>query len=193
MSLWLILLLGIEVLCQYRFIYSSNFLGQSGDQTIARARVRAAAPLPFAVRFDLTPVGTATTGAISDVEAINDIFSEGLISIVADLLTIFTVLTLMFYSDWRLTLVALLPFPFMVYATYQFKEGIKSTFQAVRNQVARLNAFLQERVTGMSIVQSFAAEPQELAKFKAINNKHTQAHLQSIWYYSVFFPVVKYS
>lgn len=190
MSLWLILLLGIEVLCQYRFIYSSNLLGQS---VIKLLRVRVFERLlHYRLRwFDLTPVGTATTRAISDVEAINDIFSEGLISIVADLLTILTVLTLMFYSDWRLTLVALLPFPFMVYATYQFKEGIKSTFQAVRNQVARLNAFLQERVTGMSIVQTFAAEPQELAKFKAINDEHTQAHLQSIWYYSVFFPVVE--
>lgn len=190
MSLILIGILLIETLCQYRFIYSSNLLGQL---VIKSLRVRVFERLlQYRLRwFDLTPVGTATTRAISDVEAINDIFSEGLISIVADLLTIVTVLTIMFYSDWRLTLVALIPFPFMVYATYRFKEGIKSTFQTVRNQVARLNAFLQEHITGMSVVQLFAVEKQELDKFKAINDEHTKAHLQSIWYYSVFFPVVE--
>lgn len=190
MAILLVTILCIEVLCQYRFIYSSNLLGQS---VIKLLRVRVFERLlQYRLRwFDLTPVGTATTRAISDVETINDIFSEGLISIVADLLTIVTVLIIMFYSDWRLTLVALIPFPFMVYATYRFKEGIKATFQIVRNQVARLNAFLQERVTGMSIVQTFAAEQQELERFKAINDEHTQAHLQSIWYYSVFFPVVE--
>jgi ATP-binding cassette subfamily B multidrug efflux pump len=190
MSLILIGILLIETLCQYRFIYSSNLLGQL---VIKSLRVRVFERLlQYRLRwFDLTPVGTATTRAISDVEAINDIFSEGLISIVADLLTIVTVLAIMFYSDWRLTLVALIPFPFMVYATYRFKEGIKSTFQTVRNQVARLNAFLQEHITGMSVVQLFAVEKQELDKFKAINDEHTKAHLQSIWYYSVFFPVVE--
>lgn len=190
MSFILIGILIIESLCQYRFIYSSNLLGQS---VIKLLRVRVFERLlQYRLRwFDVTPIGTATTRAISDVEAINDIFSEGLISIVADLLTIFTVLTLMFYSDWRLTLVALIPFPFMVYATYQFKEGIKSTFQIVRNQVARLNAFLQEHISGMNIVQIFAVEEQELKKFEAINDEHTKAHLESIWYYSIFFPVVE--
>ncbi|MFN3940168.1 MAG: ABC transporter ATP-binding protein, partial [Chitinophagales bacterium] len=141
--------------------------------------------------FDKTPVGTSTTRTINDLETINSVFTEGIIQIIADLLTIIFVLAFMFYSNWQLTLVSLISFPLIIYATYIFKEGIKSTFQSVRTQVAMLNAFLQERITGMRVVQIFNAEQQEYEKFKKINDAHRRANIRSVWYYSVFFPVVE--
>ena len=141
--------------------------------------------------FDTTPVGTSTTRAINDVETINDIFSEGMINIAADLLTIFMVFGIMLYSDWRLALVSLIPIPMLFYATYWFKESVNKSFQSVRNQVARLNTFLQEHISGMSVVQIFGAEQAEYKKFEEINREHTDAHIRSIWAYSVFFPAVE--
>jgi ATP-binding cassette subfamily B protein len=125
------------------------------------------------------------------VEAINEIFSEGIIAIIADLLTIFTIIGLMLYMDWRLTLVSLSTFPILVYATYVFKEKIKSSFQDVRNQVARMNAFLQEHITGMRVIQIFTAEEKEMDKFKAINAEHKRANIESIMWFSIFFPLVE--
>lgn len=190
MAIILIGILIVESFFRYNFIYLTNWLGQS---IIKNLRVRVFKHvIRFRLRyFDNTPIGTSTTRAINDVETINDIFSQGLITIVADLLTIFMVLGIMFYTNWKLSLVCLATFPFLIYATYVFKEGIKSTFQTVRTQVARLNAFLQEHITGMSIVQIFSAEEKEMQKFVKINDDQKKAHVLSIWYYSIFFPVVE--
>jgi len=142
-------------------------------------------------QFDTTPIGTLTTRTINDIENINDIFSEGLIPILADLLSIIVVLVTMFVTDWRLTLIALVPFPIMIIATYYFKESVKKSFIKVRNAVAALNAFVQEHITGMQVVQAFAAEEREFKKFDTINQKHRNANIKSIFAYSVFFPLVE--
>lgn len=188
-----LLLMGVLILessLQYNFNYAANWLGQT---VIKDLRVRVFDKIVnFRLRyFDTTPVGTSTTRAINDVETINDIFSEGMINIAADLLTIFMVFGIMLYSDWRLALVSLIPIPMLFYATYWFKESVNKSFQSVRNQVARLNTFLQEHISGMSVVQIFGAEQAEYKKFEEINREHTDAHIRSIWAYSVFFPAVE--
>jgi len=142
-------------------------------------------------QFDTTPIGVLTTRTINDIESINDIFSDGLIQIIADLLSIIVVLVTMFRTDWLLTLIALIPFPLLILATYYFKESVNKSFITVRNAVAALNAFVQEHITGMQVVQAFAAEDREFGKFKAINKKYRNANIKSIFAYSVFFPVVE--
>lgn len=182
-------LLLFQAMLTYFFTYSTNWLGQSIVRDL-RQRVYAHV-LNLNLRyFDRTPLGTATTRTITDVEAINDIFSQGVITILSDLLTIIAVLSVMFYSSWQLTLVCLSVFPVLLIAAYIFKEGIRKSFTEVRNQVARLNAFLQEHISGMSVVQVFTAEQREMKKFMAINKDHRTANIRSIWYYSIFFPVV---
>lgn len=173
----------------YFFTYNTNWLGQSIVRDL-RERVYAHV-IDLNLRyFDRTPLGTATTRTISDVEAINDIFAEGVITILSDLLTIVAVLSVMFYSSWQLTLVCLSVLPILLVAAYIFKEGIRKSFTDVRNQVARLNAFMQEHISGMSVVQVFNAEEREMKKFKLINKEHRTANIRGIWYYSIFFPVV---
>jgi ATP-binding cassette subfamily B multidrug efflux pump len=142
-------------------------------------------------QFDRTPIGTLTTRTINDLESINDVFADGLIPILADLLSIACVLTYMFWTDWQLTLIALIPFPIMLVATYIFKESTRKSFQKVRTAVADLNAFVQEHLTGMSLVQAFVAEEREQQQFNVINKRHRQANIQAIFAYSVFFPVVE--
>jgi ATP-binding cassette, subfamily B, multidrug efflux pump len=142
-------------------------------------------------QFDTTPIGTLTTRTINDIESINDVFADGLIPIIADLLSIICILGFMFYVDWRLTLICLTPFPLLIAATYFFKETVNKSFIRVRNAVAHLNAFVQEHITGMAIVQAFAAEEREHAKFKNINTEHRDANIKGIFAYSVFFPVVE--
>jgi ATP-binding cassette subfamily B protein len=142
-------------------------------------------------QFDTTPIGILTTRTINDIENINDIFTDGLIPIISDLLSIIVVLVVMFVVDWRLTLIALIPFPLLILATYYFKESVNKSFIKVRNAVAALNAFVQEHITGMQVVQAFAAEEREFGKFKVINKKYRNANIQSIFAYSVFFPVVE--
>ena len=142
-------------------------------------------------QYDKTPIGTLTTRTINDIESINDIFSDGLIPIIADLLSIIAVLTYMFFVNWQLTLICLAPFPVLIIATYYFKESVNKSFIRVRNAVAQLNAFVQEHITGMSIVQTFAAEEREFKKFNAINKEHRNANIKSIFAYSVFFPAVE--
>ncbi|MBL7788175.1 MAG: ABC transporter ATP-binding protein [Chitinophagales bacterium] len=190
MTLLLVGVLVLESSLQYNFNYAANWLGQT---VIKDLRVRVFDKIVnFRLRyFDTTPVGTSTTRAINDVETINDIFSEGMINIAADLLTIVMVFAIMFYSDWRLALVSLIPIPMLFYATYWFKESVNKSFQSVRNQVARLNTFLQEHISGMNVVQIFGAEQAEYKKFEEINREHTAAHIRSIWAYSVFFPAVE--
>ncbi len=190
MTILLIIILLVESVIRYFFTYLTNWLGQS---VIKNLRVRVfnhviGRRLQY---FDKTPIGTATTRTINDVETINDVFAQGFITIIADLLTLAAIVTIMFYTDWRLTLVSLATFPVMLYGTYIFKEKIKSAFQTVRTQVSRLNAFLQEHITGMKVIQIFNAEEMEMEKFQTINAGHRDAHVRSIWYYSIFFPFVE--
>lgn len=190
MTMILIAMLIVESLLQYGFIYITSWLGQS---VIRNLRVRVFGHV-IGLRlqyFDRTPIGTVTTRTISDVETINNIFSQGLVQIIADLLTIIAIIAFMLATNWKLTLVSLATFPLLLYSTYVFKESIKTAFQSVRNQVAKLNAFTQEHITGMRMIQIFNAQKREMDRFKEINKDHRDAHIQSIYAYSVFFPVVE--
>jgi ATP-binding cassette subfamily B protein len=184
------LLLILEVILQYGFIYSTNWLGQSVIRDLRKSVFSHVVDLRLRY-FDQTPIGTITTRTISDIESINNVFSEGVITIVADILAIIVILVIMFMSSWQLTVICIATLPLMLIATYVFKEKVKSAFQVVRTQIAKMNAFLQERISGMRIVQIFTAEKRELEKFRIINREYTQANLNSILYYAVFFPVVE--
>ena len=141
--------------------------------------------------FDKTPVGTAVTRSVSDIQTITDLFSAGIITILGDLIQIVAILSCMFYINVKLTLLTISVVPILLYAANIFRKGIRDTFQEVRNQVSNLNAFLQERITGMQIVQLFNQQKREYDKFKAINTKHRDANIRSVLYYSIFFPVVE--
>ncbi len=190
MTYLLLAILLLQALLSYNFTYSTNLLGQSIVRDL-RTRVFSHVLSLNLRHFDRTPIGTSVTRTISDVEAVNDIFAEGIITILSDLLTLIAVLIMMFYSSWQLSLVTLSVLPLLLVAAYIFKEGIRISFTDVRNQVARLNAFLNEHITGMNVVQIFNAEEREMKKFKGINLDHRTANIKSIWYYSVFFPVVE--
>ncbi|TZF86399.1 ABC transporter ATP-binding protein (plasmid) [Pedobacter sp. BS3] len=183
-------LLILQSLVQYYQTFSTNLLGQSVIRNLRIDVFNHITSLRLKY-FDRTPIGMLITRTVSDLETIADIFSEGLISIIGDLLLVIGVLVVMLIQDWKLTLVTLIPMPLLFLATYIFKEAIKSAFQEVRTQVARLNTFLQEHITGISIIQYFAREAQEMKKFKAVNKLHRDAHIRSNWYYSIFFPVVE--
>src|SRR6478609_5387094 len=141
--------------------------------------------------FDKTPIGRLVTRTISDVETLADVFSEGLAAMASDLLQVVFILAFMFFTDWRLALVSLSTIPLMLLSTYIFKEKIKVAFNDVRNAVSNLNAFVQEHITGMNIVQIFGSEKKEFEKFREINKEHRDANLKSVLYYSVYFPVAE--
>ena len=183
-------LLIIESIGRFVFTFFTASLGQSVVKDIRDNTFNKIVHLNLS-QFDHTPIGTLTTRTINDIESINDIFSDGLIPMVADLLSIISVLVFMFCIDWQLTLVCLAPFPVLIIATYYFKESVNKSFTQVRNAVAALNAFVQEHITGMAVVQAFAAEDRELQKFTIINKQHKDANIKSIFAYSVFFPVVE--
>ena len=183
-------LLIIESAVRFYFSYITAWLGQTVVKDM-RIKVYEKVVGLNLRQFDQTPIGTLTTRTINDIEAINDIFSDGLVPIIADLLSIISILSIMFYVDWRLTLVCLAPFPILILATYYFKESVNKSFIRVRNAVAQLNAFVQEHITGMQVVQAFAAEDREFEKFKKINKSHRNANINAIFAYSVFFPVVE--
>ena len=183
-------LLIIESAVRFYFSYITAWLGQTVVKDM-RIKVYEKVVGLNLRQFDQTPIGTLTTRTINDIEAINDIFSDGLVPIIADLLSIISILSIMFYVDWRLTLVCLAPFPILILATYYFKESVNKSFIKVRNAVAQLNAFVQEHITGMQVVQAFAAEDREFEKFKKINKSHRNANINAIFAYSVFFPVVE--
>jgi ATP-binding cassette subfamily B protein len=176
----------IETLFRFIFTFTTAVLGQSVVKDLRVQTYEKILKLNLR-QFDKTPIGTLTTRTINDIESINDIFSDGLVPIIADLLTIICVLGMMVWLDWRLTLIALIPFPIMLIATYYFKESINRSFFKVRNAVAALNAFVQEHLSGMHVVQAFAAEEKEFGKFKKINKEHRQANIKAIFAYSVFF------
>ncbi len=185
-----IALLLIETTCRFFFTFTTASLGQSVVKDLRITTYNKIVHLNLS-QFDKTPIGTLTTRTINDIESVNDIFSDGLIPIIADMLSIISILTYMFIADWRLTLVCLAPFPVLIIATYYFKESVNKSFIKVRNAVAALNAFVQEHITGMGIVQAFAAEKREQQKFNDINKEHLLANVRSIFAYSVFFPVVE--
>ncbi len=185
-----LVLLIIESVCRFVFTFFTASLGQSVVKDMRVTTYKKVIGLNLA-QFDKTPIGTLTTRTINDIESINDIFSDGLIPIIADMLSIIAVLAYMFYTDPWLTLVCLAPFPLLIIATFYFKESVNKSFIRVRNAVAALNAFVQEHITGMSIVQSFASEKREFNKFNNINKDHRNANIQSIFAYSVFFPIVE--
>ena len=141
--------------------------------------------------FDQHPIGMLVTRSVSDMETVAEIFSQGILVIVGDLLKLFGVLSFMFYINWELTLIVLIPIPLLVFSTNVFKRAIKKSFQEVRKQVSSLNTFVQEHITGMNVVQIFSREEIEADKFKTINNKHKKAHVKGIMAYSIFFPVVE--
>lgn len=185
-----VILLLLETGFRFLFTYSTASLGQSVVKDMRISTYNKILHLNLS-QYDKTPIGTLTTRTINDIESINDIFSDGLIPIIADLLAIFSVLTYMFYVDWKLTLVCLAPFPILIVATYYFKESVNRSFIRVRNAVASLNAFVQEHITGMAVVQAFAAEKKEFEKFNSINKEHRNANVKAIFAYSVFFPIVE--
>ena len=189
-TLLLVFLLVVESLVQFFYIYWANWLGQSVIRDL-RMQVYNHI-LNFKQKyFDNTPIGTLVTRVISDIETIADIFSQGLLVIIGDILKLLVVLVVMFATDWRLTLFSLASIPVLIVATYWFKRSIKSAFQEVRTQVSELNTFVQERIVGMRIVQLFNREKVEFENFKSINELHKKAHIRSIWYYSIFFPIVE--
>jgi len=194
MIIWItiiqIVFLFIETAIRFYFSYITAWLGQAVVKDMRVKVFNKILHLNLS-QFDKTPIGTLTTRTIDDIERINDIFADGLIPIIADLLSIVAVLSYMFWQDWQLTLIALIPFPVLIIATYYFKESVNRSFHRVRNAVARLNAFVQEHITGMYIVQAFAAEEREFEKFKSINKEHRNANIHAIFAYSVFFPVVE--
>ena len=190
MAMLFIGVLIFESILRYFFIYASNWVGQAVVRDL-RVRVFNHITSLRLTYFDRTPIGISTTRTINDIENINAVFSQGLMTIIADFLTVFVVLGVMFWVSWKLTLVCLITMPFLIAATYIFKEAIKTSFQQVRAQIAKMNAFLQERLTGMKIVQIFNAEAQEMEKFKAINRDYTKANIDSILAYSIYYPVVE--
>lgn len=186
----LIGLMLLQALVQWAHTYYSGWIGQV---IIKDIRVRLYKHL-LKLRlkfFDNTPIGRLVTRNVSDIETLADVFSEGLAAIIGDLLQIITILGVMFYIDWKLTLVSLCTLPLLIISTYVFKEKIKVTFNDVRNAVSNLNSFLQEHITGMNIVQIFNREQREFQKFKEINREHSSAHIRSVLYYSIYFPVAE--
>lgn len=189
-TLLLVGLLFFEGIVQFFYIYLSTWIGQHVIQDLRSKIFKHILSLRMKY-FDNTPIGTLVTRAISDIETIADIFSQGLLVIIAELLKLIVVVSMMFYTDWRLAIIAMLTIPILLVATAWFKRNIKASFQDVREQVSRLNTFVQERIVGMNIVQIFNREEAEYQKFKNINQSHRDAHLRSIFYYAVFFPIVE--
>lgn len=186
----LMAILVIEGVLQFFYIYLSTWLGQHVIQDLRTKVFKHILSLRMKY-FDNTPIGTLVTRSISDIETIADIFSQGLLVIIAELLKLIVVVSMMFYVDWRLALIAMLTIPVLLVATSWFKRNIKASFQDVREQVSQLNTFVQEHIVGMNIVQIFNREKSEYDKFFKINKEHRDAHLRSIFYYAVFFPVVE--
>jgi len=189
-TILMIAILAIEAIVQFYYIYYAAWIGQHVIQDLRGKIYKHIVSLKLSF-FDKTPIGTVVTRTISDIETIAAIFSEGLLIIIAELLKIVAVLAVMFYTDVKLTIVSLASIPLLLIATSWFKRSIKSAFQQVRTQVSVMNAFIQEHIVGMNIVQIFVREQAEYQKFKKINKAHQDAHLRSILYYSIFFPVVE--
>lgn len=180
----------MEALCQFANTMLTSILGQNIIKDIRAKLFRHILNFRNSY-FDTTPVGTLTTRAVTDVEALADVFSQGFIVIMSDMLSLLVFVSAMFWVNWQLTFVVLLTVPLLLVATKFFQKGVKSTFNQVRNAVAALNTFVQEHIQGMQVVQLYNREEEEYKKFEAINEKHKEANIQAIWYYSIFFPVLE--
>jgi ATP-binding cassette subfamily B protein len=190
LSLIFIIVLFLHAFLTYLFTYLSGVLGQAVVRDL-RIKIFNHINRFNLSYFDKTPIGTSTTRTINDVETINTVFSQGVITIIADILTLIVVLAIMFITSWELTLIALTTSPFLVIASYIFKEKVKTSFQSVRTEISRMNAFLQEQISGMRLVQIFHIEKLSMLRFKTINREYTKANLDSVLYYAVFYPVVE--
>lgn len=186
----MIVVLLIQVFFQFSFIFYANWVGQHIIRDIRAKTFRKILQFKMGY-FDNSSVGKLVTRVVSDIETIANFFTQGVFMIVSDVLKMIVVIIVMFYTNWKLALIALATLPVLIYATKLFQIAIKSTFQDVRNQVANLNSFVQERVTGMKIVQLFNREKIEYKNFIEINNKHKKAHVKTVWYYSIFFPIAE--
>jgi ATP-binding cassette subfamily B multidrug efflux pump len=190
LSIIFIIVLFLHAFLTYLFTYLSGVLGQAVVRDL-RIKIFNHINRFNLSYFDKTPIGTSTTRTINDVETINTVFSQGVITIIADILTLIVVLAIMFITSWELTLIALTTSPFLVIASYIFKEKVKSSLQSVRTEISRMNAFLQEQISGMRLVQIFHIEKLSMRRFKTINREYTKANLDSVLYYAVFYPVVE--
>lgn len=183
-------LLIINAIVMYFHTYLSGWLGQN---IIKDIRIKLFSHLQnFKLQFfDKTPIGRIVTRNISDIETIADIFGQGIAAIIGDILQLFGIVVLMFYINWKLTLISLATLPFLFLTTYIFKEKVKLSFNNVRNAVANLNSYVQEHIIGMNIVQIFGNEEKEYKRFKDINETHLKANLKAVLYYSIYFPVME--
>ena len=186
----LLIIVFAEVILQFLFIYYANWVGQHIIRDIRGTIFRRIQSFKMSY-FDQNSVGRLVTRVVSDIETIANFFSGGVFMIVSDILKMLVVIVLMFIMNWYLALIVLAVLPILVYATKVFQVAIKATFQDVRNQVANLNGFVQERIVGMKILQLFGREEIEFENFKKINDKHKRAHVKTVWYYSIFFPVAE--
>ncbi|AMQ00425.1 antibiotic ABC transporter ATP-binding protein [Pedobacter cryoconitis] len=190
MTMLMLFLLVVQSVIQYSHTLLTNTLGQSAIRDLRINVFNHITKLRLQY-FDKTPIGQLITRTVSDLETISDIFSEGLIVIIGDILQVIAIIAVMFYADWELTVIVLLPMPLLIMATSVFQKSIKSAFQEIRTEVSNLNTYLQEHITGISIIQYFAREDQEFRKFRKINARYRDANIRSNWYYSIFFPVVE--
>ncbi len=190
MTLLMIGILVVESGGQFLSSYIITLLGQSVIRDLRVSVYRHISGLRVKY-FDNNPIGMLVTRVVSDIETIASIFTEGVVIVFGDLLQLSVVLVVMFSTDWRLSLIAISTIPLLLVATNIFKNGIKSAFQDVRTQVARINTFVQEHITGMNIVQIFNREEKEMQKFREINHEHARAHIRSVWHYSIFLPIVE--
>lgn len=190
MLLVVIGLLIIEALLQFWQTYLANWVAQSVTLDL-RSRLYKHV-LTFKLKyFDKTPVGAFVTRLVSDIDGIAQIFSDGILNVIGDLLKLTVVLIVMFVTDWKLSLIVLAPIPILIVATRVFQKAIRKAFTDVRNEVNKMNVFVQEHVTGMSVVQAFRREKRELSRFNVINKEHRDANIRSIWAFSIFFPLVE--
>lgn len=186
----MLVVLILEVLFQFAFIFYANWLGQNiiTDLRVKLFNLMMSFKMQY---FDKSAVGRLTTRAVNDIETISSIFSEGLFMIISDLLKMVTIAGFMLYQSWRLSLIVFAILPLILYATRVFQRAMKVAFEEVRTQVAELNSFVQERITGMKIVQIFTREETEYKAFNAINEKHKKAWVKTVWYNSIFFPIAE--
>lgn len=191
LSLMLVVMIAVTVVQGFAQFWNTYMSGWLGQHVIRDIRVKLYQKI-IGLRlkfFDQTPIGRLVTRTISDVETLSNVFSDGMAAIAGDILQLTLIIGVMFYTDWRLSLISLSMIPLMLFCTYVFKEKIKDSFNEVRAAVSNLNSFVQEHITGMSIVQIFSSETNEYNKFKEINKVHRDANIRSILYYSIYFPV----
>lgn len=186
----LIALLFVQAIIQYLHTYLSGWLGQFIIRDI-RVKLYAHVQQLNLRFFDKTPIGRLVTRNVSDIETLADVFSQGIAAMIGDLLQLLVILGFMFYTDWKLALVSLSTLPILLFSTYIFKEKIKVAFNEARTAVSNLNSFVQEHITGMSVVQIFNSEDREYKKFEEINKEHRRANIKSVLYYSIYFPIAE--